>query len=122
MRVFAMMEVNDAVAHSQAGGQALHLHTIIPDRDRAPKCFVDAVDRGEYIAHLFDTDRSRLVETARRLGVRVLHVDRDGDRGQHIDLCSGPLRKAYKLLERADQLKLAKLLAALRERKSGTDD
>lgn len=93
LRVFAQRDVAAAKAHAAAGGQALHLHKIIPDRRRAPRCFVAAVDRGEFIAHLFDLDRERLIRTVRALGVRVIHVDRDGEPGQHIDLCGAPLRK-----------------------------
>lgn len=94
MKAFACLEIDEALAFAAAGGQALHLHRIIPDRRRAPRCFVAAVDRGEDIAHLFDLDRDRLVATARRLGVRVLVIDREGTDRQHIDLCGGPLRKA----------------------------
>ena len=97
LKVFRAIEIDEALAHAKAGGQALHLHRIIPDRDKAPRCFVQAVDRGEDIAHLFDLDRVRLVKTAKRLGVKVIHVDRDGTDRQHIDLCGGPLRKAKAL-------------------------
>lgn len=99
MKVFNCLKIDEALAHAAAGGQALHLHRIIPDRQRAPRCFVQAVDRGEDIAHLFDLDRDRLVATARRLGVRVVHIDRDGTDRQHIDLCGGPLKKAVALAE-----------------------
>lgn len=94
MQIFREREVEEAVAHSAAGGQALHLHRIIVDRRRAPRCFVQAVDRGESIAHLFDLDTERLKATARRLGVRVIYIDRAGTPNQHVDLCGGPLRKA----------------------------
>lgn len=99
MKSFAFNEVREAVAHAADGGQALHLHRIIPDRSRAARCFVAAVDRGEDIAHLFDLDRDRLVATARRLGVRVVKIDREGTGKQHIDLCGGPLRKALAMCE-----------------------
>lgn len=107
MKVFATREVEEAKAYAAAGGQALHLHDIIPDRNAAPRCFVNAVDRGEPIAHLFDRNRARLVATARLLGVHVIVVDRDGGAGQHIDLCAGPLRKCYKQLDddQADRLR-----------------
>lgn len=114
MRVFGTMEVREAVAHAAGGGQALHLHAIIPDRSRAPRCFVAAVDRGEPIAHLFDLDRERLLATAKKCGVRVLHIDRDGTDRQHIDLCSGPLRKAYTMLDSGQADKLAELLRSFR--------
>jgi hypothetical protein len=97
VKVFTCLEIDEALAHAAGGGQALHLHRIIPDRKAASRCFVAAVDRGEDIAHLFDLDRGRLVATAKRLGVKVVYVDRDGTDRQHIDLCGGPLRKAKAL-------------------------
>lgn len=97
MKSFPTFELDEALAYARAGGQALHLHQIIPDRRRAPRCFVAAVDRGEDIAHLFDLDRARLVATAKRLGVKVVVVDRDGTDRQHVDLCGAPLRKAVAL-------------------------
>lgn len=118
MRVYSVFQVDEAVAYALAGGQALHLHQIIPDRDAAPRCFVNAVDRGEFIAHLFDQDTVRLLATARRCGVRVLHIDRAGGDGQHIDLCSGPLRKVYTLLDPDQVGKLAELLAGLKTKAS----
>lgn len=94
MKRFASLEVEEAIAYAAAGGQALHLHRIIVDRTKAPRCFVQAVDRGEHIAHLFDLNTERLRATARRLGVRVVYIDREGTPRQHLDLCGGPLRKA----------------------------
>ena len=57
---------------------------------KVPACFA----RSETFAHLLDYDHDRLVATARRLGVRVIKVDRQGRRGQHIDLCGRPLERA----------------------------
>ncbi len=94
MKRFRCLEIDEAIAHAVGGGQSLHLHKIIVDRRQAPQCFVRAVDRGEDIAHLFDTDDLRLVATARRFGVRVIKIDRPGTDRQHIDLCGAPLRKA----------------------------
>jgi uncharacterized protein (DUF58 family) len=94
MRRFTQMQLREAIAYAADGGQALHTHRIIPSRDRAPRCFVRAVDAGQDIAHLFDQDRDRLERTARRLGVRVIVVERAGTLSQHIDLCGGPLRQA----------------------------
>lgn len=100
MRRFECREIAEALAYSAAGGQALHLHRIIVDPDRAPRCFVRAVENGEYIAHLFDRHTQRLKDTARRLGVRVIYIDKAGTPGQHIDLCGAPLRKAVALCEK----------------------
>jgi hypothetical protein len=96
MKHFKMHELEEAVAYSASGGTALHTHRFIGDRKAAPRCFVDAVERGEDIAHLFDMDELRLIGIARRLGVRIIVVERRGTNRQHIDLCCGPLRKALK--------------------------
>ncbi len=61
---------------------------------------VAAIERGEFIAHLFDQNTVRLVATARRLGVHVLKIDHQGTPNQHIDLCLGPLRRAIELAAR----------------------
>jgi len=94
MKKFSQMQVDEAIAHAAAGGQALHCHRIIVDYDKAPRCFVRAVQRGEDIAHLFDQNRERLERTARMLGVNIVVVEHAGKPGQHVDLCGGPLRKA----------------------------
>lgn len=97
MKRFRTLEIDEALAHAKEGGQSLHLHRIIAGK--APRCFVHAVNRGEDIAHLFDLDELRLVATAKRLGVRVIHIDRQGTDRQHIDLCGAPLRKALELCD-----------------------
>jgi len=99
MKTFQAMYVEEAIEHAMGGGQALHLHRIICDRRKAPRCFVAAVDRGEFIAHLFDQDEARLIKTARQLGVRVIVVEREGTPRQHVDLCGAPLRKAIALAD-----------------------
>jgi hypothetical protein len=97
-----MREIREAIAHAADGGQALHVHNIIVDRSRAPACFVRAVDRGEQIAHLFDQDAERLLDTASGLGVRVVVVEHVGTEAQHVDLCGGPLRKAMARCAKAE--------------------
>lgn len=99
MKAFGTMDLFEAEEHAAAGGQALHLHRIIVDRRKAPRCFVAAVDRGEPIAHLFDRDELRLIATVKKLGVKVVKVERAGTPRQHVDLCGGPLRKAIALVE-----------------------
>lgn len=94
-----MREIREAEAYANNGGQALHCHRIIVNKDTAPRCFVNAVARGEDIAHLFDRDYARLVLTARKLGVKKIVVEYVGHEGQHIDLCGGPLKKALALCE-----------------------
>jgi hypothetical protein len=94
VRVFQELEVKEALECAAGGGQALHLHRIILYPGVAPRCFVEAIERGENIAHLFDQNAERLVRTARGLGVRVVVIERRGERRQHVDLCGGPLRRA----------------------------
>lgn len=96
MRHFTVRDVKEAQDYAAAGGQALHTHQIIVDYDKAPACFVRAVEKGEDIAHLFDQDSRRLVRTAIALGIRDILVERRGQRGQHIDLCGKPLSRALK--------------------------
>ncbi len=94
MKHFEAMLLEEAIAYSMEGGQALHTHQIIVDYDKAPSCFVREVEAGRDIAHLFDQDEARLVATAKKLGVRVILVERRGQESQHIDLCMGPLKGA----------------------------
>lgn len=102
MKLFQTKELHEAYAHSLEGGQSLHLHKVIGNRKEAPRCFVEAVARGESIAHLFDMDEDRLKRTAQTLGVRVILVECRGTKRQHIDLCAGPLKKALELAGQVD--------------------
>jgi len=97
MKKFKCLEIEEAIEFAQQGGQALHLHQIIMNPETAPRCFVSAVNRGEDIAHLFDQNLERLKETVRKLGVRVVFVDKLGTPNQHVDLCGKPLRLAKAL-------------------------
>jgi hypothetical protein len=89
MRLFEMAQLKEAIKFAEEGGQALHLHTFNSGH------FL--FRRYPVISHLFDMDKDRLVETARSLGVNVIKIEREGERGQHIDLCAGPLERAKKL-------------------------
>jgi hypothetical protein len=95
VKIFQQRELQDAFAHVAAGGQALHLMSGLFAylRRDTPRCFKGRAQ----IAHLFDQDRDRLISTARKLGVRVIKVERDGARGQHIDLCGQPLNRAISM-------------------------
>ena len=92
MRVYQTKELPAAYEHAAQGGQSLHLMSgrFAYLRKDTPSCFKG---RGQ-IAHLFDQDTSRLAATARRFGVRIIKVERQGERGQHIDLCGKPLERA----------------------------
>lgn len=98
MKLFVLMRVREATAFAEAGGQALHLsgRHRVPGKVNPVSC-----------AHLIDRDAERLVDTARRLGVRQVKIGRPFGRltalskaeglhgpGQHIDLWGGPLASA----------------------------
>jgi monoamine oxidase len=94
MQLFTMRDLAAAYAYAEAGGQALHLMDHSGGRyPGAPRCFQQTTEFG----HLLDADHDRLVATARQLGVRVIRVSREGQRGQHIDLCGKPLANAKAL-------------------------
>jgi hypothetical protein len=91
VKIFRCHEITQAVEHARSGGIAVHLHWIVfPD---SPRCFRRDVEQGLPIAHVFGTDAFRLRTLARRLGVRVVVIDREGTDRQHVDLCGTPLRK-----------------------------
>ncbi len=88
--VFAFGEIEAALELASKGGQALHLFDPRPFcKPTTPTCFKRATEAG----HLFDQNKVRLRATARRLGVRRVHLHRRG-RGQHVDLVGAPLRRA----------------------------
>jgi hypothetical protein len=89
MKLFEMREIREAQEYALQGNQALHVHTI----NQGHRMF----KRYPVIGHLFDQDKERLVQTAKQLGVRVIKIGREGERGQHIDLCGKPFEKACEL-------------------------
>jgi len=98
MKVFQQRELRAAFDHANGGGQALHLMdgSFAYMQPRTPNCFKGR----RQIAHLLDNDVERLCVTARRLGVRVIKIERSGWReGQHIDLCGRPLERALQEAE-----------------------
>lgn len=96
MKVFeGVRSIRKAIEHSLAGGQALHVWEPHVHKS-APKVF----KRYKLWAHLFDHDVERLKATAKTLGVNILHIEREGQTGQHIDLCGAPLLHAIELAEK----------------------
>lgn len=91
MKIFQRMQLHKAIEYAAGGGVAIHLHNIV--FPKSPKCFRDAVARGESIAHVFGQDRQQLVSIAKRMGVRVIVVERQGTSRQHVDMCGKPLKK-----------------------------
>jgi hypothetical protein len=76
---FEMKELDQAVAFSLAGGQALHVCDSkklgVHLMKHAPQCFRISKE----FAHLFDQDEIRLTKTARWLGVRKIYVHHRGE-------------------------------------------
>lgn len=97
MRKFTVRQIREALIYAAQGGQALHLHRFV--FPNSPGVFRNAVAKGQDVAHLFDTDYERLVDTAKALGVRTIVVERRDTVRQHIDLCCGPLKKALAMVE-----------------------
>lgn len=90
MKLFQEMELLAAYRYAKMGHQALHLFSDPGIYPGAPRVF----KRSREAAHLFDQNKSRLVRTARRLGVNVIKIGREGIDKQHIDLCGQPLKRA----------------------------
>lgn len=106
MKKFTKRELREALAYAAAGGQALHLHNVISNWSRAPRCFRDAIRRKELIAHLFDQDTKRLVAMAYEFGIMRIYVHRRGQPGQHIDLCGVNLIKAETLCDDPEEYRI----------------
>lgn len=100
MKTFPRRQIREAMAHAAEGGQALHLMegSFAYLRADTPSCFKGRRE----IAHLFDQEKTRLIATAKRFGVRVIKVERDGQPGQHIDLCGKPLERAKTLAKQEE--------------------
>ena len=87
MKYFPMRQLAAAVAHAEAGEQALHVHNFTHVGHAYFRRYREA-------AHLFDQDEERLRRTARSLGVNIIRVEKPGTPRQHIDLCGRPLERA----------------------------
>lgn len=94
MKHFQEKEICEALEFVTAGGQALHIFK--PTRASANKRIPLPFRRTKVWAHLLDLNKQRLVETARKLGVKIIVIDCKGGRGQHVDLCGRPLERAIK--------------------------
>jgi hypothetical protein len=92
MKLFNYRDRQGYVAYAASGGQSLSLWpgSIADAIPTAPKCFKGLEEFGK----IHDQDAARLTATAKRLGIRVVYIDRRGTPEQHIDLCRGPLEKA----------------------------
>lgn len=90
MKRFEQNELRGAIAFAKQGGQAFHVHCLNMNGHRLFRRYSE-------IAHLFDANVTRLIQTARRLGVRVVKVEHPDTDRQHIDLCGKPFDKAEAL-------------------------
>ena len=95
MKKFEQREIREAKDHAANGGQALHVMSgsFAYLRKDTPSCFKNQ----RQIGHLFDQNKTRLIVTARKLGVRTIKIEREGEPGQHIDLCGKPFQNALAL-------------------------
>lgn len=91
MRLFTTKQLRAAIQYAKEGGQALHVHPFTSGH----RLFARYNEAG----HLFDQNFDRLVLTAKRLGIRVIKVERIGTDKQHIDICATPLALAKRLCE-----------------------
>ena len=89
MKQFEMKDLKTAKDYSLQGFQALHIHTLNAGHP--------LFRRYSKIGHLFDMNKITLIATAKRLGVRIIKVEREGETEQHIDLCGKPFEKAMKM-------------------------
>lgn len=89
MKLFTQKQLREARDCAAQGEQALHIFKAYA-APGAPAVF----RRHKEWAHLFDQDEERLIKTVKRLGVRVIKVERRGQPLQHIDLCGKPLERA----------------------------
>lgn len=78
--MFSQRQVKEAMEHASEGGQALHM-------------FKWGIRTH---GHLLDQNRGRLVETARKFGVRSVFIHRADRDGQHVDLWGEPLLQAVR--------------------------
>lgn len=93
MKLFKMKELRESIQYSISGGQALHLHNFCTDS--APLCF----KRSKELGHLFDQNKERLIETAKKLGVKKIVIHGEGDK-MHVDLCGMPLKRCKNICEK----------------------
>ena len=98
MKIFQYKEIKQAIQYSKDGGQSLHLHRVIANKKKAPTCFVKSINNGQYIAHLFDQNKERLIATVKELGVNKILIEREDTDKQHVDLCGKPLEKAIRII------------------------
>ena len=92
MKQFNSKQFREMASYVAQGGQALHVWFPKSSHYDAPACFNKTKENGW--GHLLDGNKKRLERTAKKLGVKGVVVSQEGKRGQHVDLCGRPLRKA----------------------------
>lgn len=80
MKIFQLCEEAEAIEHALYGGQALHVYP-----------------SGH--GHLYDQNRPRLWHLARRLGMRIVKVEREGQKRQHVELHGKPFERACEMVD-----------------------
>lgn len=74
MIMFGFDQIMGAVEHSQNGGQALYLHSLLIDPNWDLMTVADAVAVTRRTARIYDMDPTRLQHTLKRLGVKQQKV------------------------------------------------
>lgn len=90
-RFFALRALDDAIAHAQQGGVAVH------DTGVAFRQF-------KRTAHLFAANDTTLARVAWSLGIASKWLQRDGTPRAHFDLFGKPLARALALCENRDDV------------------
>lgn len=84
-----MRELKEAYEYASTGEVAIHLHNVV--FSSSPACFKRDIKAGKFIAHVFCTDVVYLKEIAIRSGIKVVYIDGEGTKRQHVDFCGKPL-------------------------------
>lgn len=98
-RIFPVEQLDNAIAFSEAGGQALHLTRLV--RRDAPVAVKAAIRRKEPVAQIFDFSFNRLFATIDSLGGQPSHVQQRGK-------CSASVLITGEVLEKAKRLFVVK--------------
>lgn len=96
LKTFEYRDFENIVKHTEAGGLAFSVWPgSYADHDKAPRCFRGLAEYGK----VYGKDAFDLEALAKKLGVKVVVIDRRGQVNQHIDICRGPFERAKKLFK-----------------------
>lgn len=110
VRVGVMTKIDDAELRRRLledrcylrPGETMVLHIWHPSADERARSIVP-FRWAERWAHLFGDDADELVKVAKIFGVRRPFVHRRGLKGQHVDLCGGPLDRLANAIDACEK-------------------